>query len=166
MAVATALAGAGATEILAVGGDGAAFASLGLRPIPDEHPGTGPLNGVISALAQASETTVVVAPCDLPALRAEDIECLVNGLTTGGATVAIAHADGRPNPAIAAYRAQALPVLRRAFGAGERALHAALADIDLRIEVELPPQVAIDLDSPDDLHRYHHGNRDPGTTRR
>jgi molybdopterin-guanine dinucleotide biosynthesis protein A len=48
--VARALRGAGADEVVAVGGDEARLSALGLAHLPDDHPGEGPLGGVLTAL--------------------------------------------------------------------------------------------------------------------
>ncbi|HLM64354.1 MAG TPA: molybdenum cofactor guanylyltransferase [Acidimicrobiales bacterium] len=48
--VARALRGAGAGEVVAVGGDAAGLRGLGLAHLPDDHPGDGPLGGVLTAL--------------------------------------------------------------------------------------------------------------------
>jgi molybdopterin-guanine dinucleotide biosynthesis protein A len=48
--VARALQGAGAAEVVAVGGDEAGLSAVGLAHLPDDHPGEGPLGGVLTAL--------------------------------------------------------------------------------------------------------------------
>ena len=60
--VANALQEAGAAELFYVGGE---TAGTGLRCVPDEHPGAGPLGGLITALHRARHDLVVVLACDL-----------------------------------------------------------------------------------------------------
>ena len=45
---------AGASEVFSIGGDVEALADMGFRAVPDEHPGEGPLGGIICALRQAA----------------------------------------------------------------------------------------------------------------
>ena len=45
---------AGASEVFSIGGDADALADMGFRVVPDEHPGEGPLGGIICALRQAA----------------------------------------------------------------------------------------------------------------
>src|SRR6185436_398763 len=67
LSVADALRSAGATRVLAVGGDLVALRGLGLEAIPDQHAGEGPLGGILTALEATDEDVVVVLACDLPA---------------------------------------------------------------------------------------------------
>ncbi len=45
---------AGASEVFSIGGDVDALVDMGFRAVPDEHPGEGPLGGIICALRQAA----------------------------------------------------------------------------------------------------------------
>ena len=45
---------AGASEVFSIGGDADALADMGFSAVPDEHPGEGPLGGIICALRQAA----------------------------------------------------------------------------------------------------------------
>src|SRR5687768_5401850 len=67
---ADALWAAGATEVMAVGGDAQALGRLSLEVVRDLHPGEGPLGGILTALAATDEDVVVVLACDLVAADA------------------------------------------------------------------------------------------------
>ena len=45
---------AGASVVFSIGGDADALADMGFRAVPDDHPGEGPLGGIICALRQAA----------------------------------------------------------------------------------------------------------------
>ena len=45
---------AGASEVFSIGGDADALGDMGFSAVPDEHPGEGPLGGIICALRQAA----------------------------------------------------------------------------------------------------------------
>ena len=125
---------AGAAEVLAVGGDAGALSALGLRPVPDEHPGEGPLGGLLTALDAATTDEVVVLTCDLPDVDGPAVAALLAGLRADPAVdVALPHVDGRDLPLTAAWRAtRARRVLRAAFDAGERAPRRVLDRLTVR----------------------------------
>lgn len=153
---AAALADAGAEgPILGIGGDAPSLARLGLVPLADDHPGQGPLGGVLTALARAHHDVVVVLACDVPAADAGAVRRVVAELAAAPtADVALpVLADGRRQPLHAAWRRSALPALRRAFDEGERAVHRALDDLAVVLVEGLPELALADVDTPDDLRR-------------
>src|SRR5829696_2971921 len=119
-----ALVGAGAREVLAIGGDADRLAALGMTARRDSWPGEGPLGGIIDALAAAAEPVVVVMACDQPAVDADLVRLLVDRIDTYDAAVPVI--DGRAQPLTAAYQRHVLGELRAAFEAGERAPRRAL----------------------------------------
>lgn len=101
-----------------------------LRPladgvIPDQHPGVGPIGGVISALAHTN-SAVFVAAGDMPAIDTPTILALVAAFTSSPAALAIFACDPSPHPALAIYRAESLSFLRDRLARHEHALHSAL----------------------------------------
>ncbi|MEJ7719137.1 MAG: NTP transferase domain-containing protein [Ilumatobacteraceae bacterium] len=59
----------GCDPVFLVGGEVDDLAGLGRPVVADLTPGSGPLGGVLSALAAASGAAVLVAACDLPRWR-------------------------------------------------------------------------------------------------
>jgi molybdenum cofactor guanylyltransferase len=152
---ADALAGAGAAEVFCVGGDLVGLRAAGLDARPDDHPGQGPLGGVITALALATRDLVVVLSCDLPAIDPATVAMLVAALADHpDAEVAAPVVTGRVYPITAAYRRSARPVLVRSFESGERAVRRALAGLVVQPLVDLDATRLEDVDQPSDLHRY------------
>jgi molybdopterin-guanine dinucleotide biosynthesis protein A len=149
--VAAALRAAGATEVLAIGGDLERLPSLGFdRAFPDRHPGEGPLGGVLTALAVAGHDVVVVLACDLSAASAESVVAVLQGL--GDHDVAVAMTDRR-EPLHGAWRAsRCRPVLVEAFERGERAVHRALALLDVGEVTVADPSTLRSVNRPADLH--------------
>ncbi len=83
--VGDALARAGCASVIAYGGDVTELEPLGMPVLPDRHPGSGPLGGVLGVLELFTESElqldgVFVVACDLPALRGEDLGGLVDAL--------------------------------------------------------------------------------------
>lgn len=138
--VAAALRAAGAEDVMTIGG---AFGS-----VPDDHPGAGPLGGVLTALRRATTPVTVVAPCDLLAPDPAAIGALLERL---GAELAAVPAAERPLPI--ALRAAAIEPLAAAFAAGERSLRRAIAGLEVAV-VELDPASVADADTPADLPRH------------
>jgi molybdopterin-guanine dinucleotide biosynthesis protein A len=153
---------AGAREMVVVGGDGEAFARLGLRSVPDRWPGEGPLGGVVTGLAALAPDVeiVVVAACDLVGLTARLVWRLVAALASAREQVsgAVAVADGVAQWHLVALRHATIDHLASQFGAGERSLRRGMSGLVL-VEVAVDPDAICDVDSPRDLYRYASGPR-------
>lgn len=152
--VVTALRGGGCGEVVLVGGDPVELAPLGAEVLADLHPGSGPLGGVLTALAHFERSgydAVAVVACDVPWLESGHVRALVGAFAAASpdAEVAVAH-SGRRQPACAIWRTSLLAQLEQCFDAGGRALHDALAGRRL-VEVELPADALRNVNTPADL---------------
>lgn len=149
--VVRALEAAGSGAVVCVGGDVSRLAVLGLDVLADEHPGGGPLAGIVTGLAWSREPTTIVTPCDLITPEPDSFVRLVSELTTSDADVAVPIVDGRWRSLPAAWRTSCLPEVVAAFAAGERSVH--------RV-VESLPYVAVaagplaDADTPEELEGH------------
>ena len=145
---------AGAVEVLAVGGDADRLAGLGLRPVPDRHPGQGPLGGLVSGLAAVRTPVAVALACDLPAVDAATVRRVLHALVSTGGDVAVPVLDRGREPLAAAWTAGAAQALADAYDGGERSVARALAPLRV-VEVRgLDPVALADADEPGDLARY------------
>jgi molybdopterin-guanine dinucleotide biosynthesis protein A len=156
--VAAALAGAGATEVLAIGGDRDAlrtFADVD-RWVADANPGEGPLDGVIGALRAATTDEVVILACDTPMIDASVPASLLASLRDDAdVAVAVAVVEGREQPLTAAWRrSRSLAILERAFERGERAPRRVFPELRVIHVHGIPVRAVADVDRPDDLDRY------------
>jgi molybdenum cofactor guanylyltransferase len=147
--VAEALEAAGATEVIAVGGDAEGLSALGLQTVPDLHPGEGPLGGILTALATTDADVVLVLACDLPFADPPAIAAVVEAL--GDADVAAPFLDGRHELLHAAFHRRAEAPLAAAFAAGERAPSRAVAGLTVASVSGLDPSALVDADTPADL---------------
>jgi len=151
---------AGATEVLAVGGDAAKLEGLGLQPVPDDHPGDGPLGGIITGLRAAANPVVVVLACDLLFVDAATVRRLARALGDPSGTadqptdVAVPVVGQVPQILAAAWRRGSLDALQRAFDLGIRSPREALSDLRVREVRGVAPRLLLDADSPEDLTRY------------
>lgn len=139
---------AGASAVATVGGDGQRLAVTGSGHVEDEHPGAGPLGGVLTALHWSPTPVVVVLAVDLVDLDAATVRRLVDALD--GADVAVAH-GGRDEPLCSVWRvATCEPALQAAFAIGERAVHRAWAGLDV-VRVMVEPARLTNANMPEDL---------------
>jgi len=139
-----ALRAAGASEVLAVGGDPdrlRAEIDPALRTVADGWPGQGPLGGITTALAAAREPIVVVLACDLPFLSTDHLRMLIAAADAAAAT------RRGPNPLLAAYRRA--PLAERAAGLGPGDPASRLLPPDVAV-VDLGP-ATFNVNRPQDL---------------
>ena len=114
--------------------------------------GGGPVPAVAAALdATGGASVVLVLAVDLPLLTSADLSRLVGDLLAADTPVgAVAAADpsGRPNPLLAAYRAEVLADFDARPGAAARDLLPA----DVMV-VDLGPRATLNVNTPADLER-------------
>jgi len=160
--VAAALRDAGASEVIAVGGDIANLALLtGIdRAVPDRYPGEGPLGGVLTAFEFAHDDVVVILACDTPQVGASTPTALVAGLCSHH-QVAVSYAvvGDRIQPLTAAWRQSlAWRPLQEAFEQGVRAPRSVLGNLTVSEVRSIAPEAVDDVDHPEDLQRYAAGS--------
>ncbi len=136
---------AGCTDVVAVGGDAPGLADAGVDFVADRYPGQGPLGGILTALSYSAPCLVVA--CDLPQLGSVSLIEVV--ATLGSHDSAMARSD-RPEPLCAAWSASAAGPLQRQFDSGERAVHRAIAGLDVAW-VRLPAGELRNVNTPEDL---------------
>jgi molybdopterin-guanine dinucleotide biosynthesis protein A len=146
--VVAAMRDAGADPVVAVGGR--AGAQLGLPTLGDRRPGAGPLAALATVLLWARTGLVVVAPCDLPLLRAHHVRSLIDRAGPALAAVAVPGLGGRPQPSLACWPATAGPALHALVEAGHRTWMDALDVVDWT-PVTVPPEALADADTPAEL---------------
>ena len=144
-----AVADGGADPVVVVGGDRERIEAAGHRYAADQHPGEGPLGGIITALDVVDRDLVVVLACDLIEASPVAVSSLV--AVAGSADVAVPVVDGRGQWLHAVWRRTTLEPLRAAFAAGERAPRRALAGLDVVELLDGSPGWYADADRPTDL---------------
>jgi molybdopterin-guanine dinucleotide biosynthesis protein A len=152
--VADALHGAGADgPVLAIGGDRPALALMGLEPVADDHPGEGPLAGIITALSRAHHEDVVVLACDLPGVDADAVRLVLAALADepDAHVAAAVDGDGRVQPLHAAWRRSTLPRVQEALERGERSVRRMMVDLVVVAVPGVDPLALADVDTPAEL---------------
>ena len=152
--VASALTAAGATTVVAVGGDHERLGAVGLDHEADEHPGEGPLGALVTALHRVgTEAVVAVLGCDLVAPSPPVIAGLAARLDAGDADAVVPLVDGRPQWMHAVWRRRVSGVLTAVFASGERSLFGAVHGLDIDFHGVDAVAPFRDADTPDDLPR-------------
>lgn len=151
--VASALHEAGADGVVAVGGDRAAIAAMGLEVVDDDQPGAGPLGATITALRRWPGQTVAVLACDLLRPSSSAVCSLVRALSQAeeGTIGAVPVVGGRAQWTHMVWRSEALRGLSDAWDGGVRSLHEAAARLALIEVLSLDPDALSDVDEPEDL---------------
>jgi molybdopterin-guanine dinucleotide biosynthesis protein A len=151
--VASALRTAGASSVLAVGGDLARLRAAGLVAVVDPHQGEGPLGGLLTALEVAGGQALVVVATDLAWLTDATVRALVLGLAADPTADVAAAVGGRREPLCAAWRPErCVAAVRGAFAAGERAVHRVMAGLAV-VDVAVAPHSVRNANHPDDLRQ-------------
>lgn len=147
----------GCEPVLTVGGDGPALEARGLRPVPDAHPGQGPLGGILTALATAPlDRDVFIVAVDVPGLDPAAIARVIDALAADPTADVALPLDqtGRRHHLHAAWAPGARDPLAAAFARGERAVRRAIEGLRV-VDVEVGEEVSLlDVDTPADLARW------------
>lgn len=162
--VGASIAAAGATRVVAIGGELDWQDSVGLDVVPDRWPGIGPLGGIATALQWAAESDpaslVIVVACDQPNVLPDTIKALATGLTSAspevGAIALVTH-DGYLHPFPSVWRATSVSILEDLVAAGERRAATGFVAVGGSQITGQAAEVA-DLDTPADLTQWHIDN--------
>ncbi|HET8789833.1 MAG TPA: molybdenum cofactor guanylyltransferase MobA [Modicisalibacter sp.] len=131
-----------------------AYRELGARVVEDREGGfQGPLMGIWSGLAVASTPWVIVVPCDTPALPADLVVRLRDGLrnVSGEGDIAVAHDGERAHPVVALIRRSLVDDLGEALAGGERKIDRWYArHACCHVDFSDQPDAFANLNSPED----------------
>ena len=96
------------------------YAALGLRVVPDDRAGLGPLGGIATALRISSSEWNLVVGCDLPYLTGEWLDWLIARARASPADAVVPESARGLEPLCAIYRARCAPTLAAALARGVR----------------------------------------------
>ena len=106
------------TDVLVTTNSPEAFDFLGVRLVPDDHPGAGALAGLHTALRAARAARVLVLACDLPFVCVPLLEHLLQVAPEADAVLPRWH--GELEPLHAVYRRTCLGPIEQALAAGQQ----------------------------------------------
>ncbi len=98
-------------EVMIVAPSSPPFQSLGVRVVPDELPGKGPLGGLYSGLRASTKQWVFCCACDMPFLNKNLIAALT--AQANQADAVICRWEGRLQPLHGLYARTCLPTIRK-----------------------------------------------------
>ena len=114
------------------------YAPLGLRVVPDDQPGLGPLGGLATALRISESEWNLVVGCDLPYLLSGWLDCLLARAVASPGDAVVPESARGLEPLCAVYRARCARTISAAISRGERKVTDAISA--LRIEKVLPAE--------------------------
>lgn len=128
----------------------------GVRVLQDEVAYQGPLGGLVTALRAAEDDWVLAVAADMPWLRPDVVRLLWDA--RDGAQVVMPVGDKGPEPLLALYHRDCLPIAERVLESGRRRLVAMLSSVRV-VEVplaalrEADPELVslVNVNTPEDL---------------
>lgn len=123
-------------ELLLSTNDGARYAFLRIKTVPDREPGQGPLMGIASALNVSGHERNFVVACDIPEVPLPLVWRLLEELGDADCAVPVTEGGGY-EPLFAVYRKRLAPLIDELLANGERkaaALFACCAAREVPIE--------------------------------
>ena len=146
----------GASELFISGRTDGPYAGCGVPIIADLTPGAGPLAALEAVLPRITNTHAVVLAIDLPSMRADFLQALVNTALANNCSV-IPENEGRFEPLAAVYTPRLLPLVIECLQSSDYSMQSLLrrsVNHGLAIAHPLRPEervLFLNLNSPEDL---------------
>jgi len=103
------------------------YQDLGIRILPDSHPGGGPLAAIHTALSDSRADWNLIVACDMPLISASFLQSLLDAAESSGADCLIPSGpSGRLEPLCAVYHARCAAAIGEALDRGVRKITGAL----------------------------------------
>lgn len=133
-------------DIILVTNDSEQYEFLGLKMVPDQYPGMGPLAGVHAGLLASDCDVNVIVACDMPFVSAELAEALVD--SRGDYDAVIPVINGKQHPLFAVFHKKAAAEALACIGAGRLRMKHLLDQLNVRYvtETELQSYSQLDLE--------------------
>jgi molybdopterin-guanine dinucleotide biosynthesis protein A len=147
---------AGITEVVISANDPSAYAEMKAPIVADRHADIGPLGGIEAVLSNLAPLCdcVLLLPCDLPNITADEILRLVRAFEESPGRVVFAHTAEGDHPLCAIVPATVLPSVSAAIAAGEYGVGRLWRSLDA-IPVEIDDESRmLNLNSPDDVRLW------------
>ena len=150
------LAAAGMNDVVLSANDPQPYAEFGLPIVADVHADIGPMGGIQSVLTKLAPffDYVLLLPCDLPNVAANDILKLVRACTAAPTRIVLAHTADGDQPLCAVVETAVLAEVNAAIAAGEYGVDRLWRSLGARlVEIEDDSRM-INLNTPDDLRAW------------
>ena len=149
------------SELLISGPANGAYAGCGVRILPDQPAGMGPLGGIVTALSQAAFDRVVVLAVDMPNMQSPFLRGLLEEAFALGQGI-FPRQNGRFEPLAAVYGKDLLDLALSQLATGEASLQRFLercvvsGRAKARELIGSEPALYANLNSPTDLQLHLH----------
>lgn len=124
----------------------------GMRVIPDEFPGFGPLGGIATALSDSPADWTLITACDMPELTREWLSALLE--RAAGQVLVPRTADGQIHPLSAVWHKSSAPHVRATVLSGVHTVKEALLALDCRWADVEDGVVLSNVNTPQDWARF------------
>ncbi len=150
------IAAAGIAEVVISANDFVPYVELNPPAIADRHTGIGPLGGIEAVLAELALRCdcVLLLPCDLPNITAQEILRLVRSYEEAPGRVAVAHTTEDDHPLCAVVPVTVLGDVRAAIAAGSYGVGRLWRSLGARRVEIADDSRMINLNTPDDLRAW------------
>jgi len=139
------------SQIFLITNSPAEYASLALHTLPDHYPGSGPLAGIHAGLHHSPHEWNFFLACDFPSLQSSVIKEIL--AAPRAALVILPETSEGLQPLCALWSKAALPAVETALQKQERRVHSVLAKLPLQVISPAAPQMLLNLNTPQDLHK-------------
>ena len=145
------------------------YSHLGVPLIGDTVKDAGPMGGIVSVFEATGAQELFVAACDMPFIKAEVVQYILDNRDKEGTKATVAVMDGRPQPLLAVYTSSLLGGIRERLATGRRSLTAMLEDMGAKMleEKELrridPEGISFaNVNTPEDYEKIVSRASEPG----
>lgn len=115
-----------------IGNNAEDFRGYDIPVFPDHIPDSGPLVGIYSALVRSQTEYTFCCACDMPFIRREVLDELVDLADSGGWDVILPDHDEKLHPLFAFYGRNCVPVLERLIEKQDLKMHRFLEHVSVR----------------------------------
>jgi len=137
-------------------GDPAQLGHLGLTAVPDQLPGCGPAGGIYTALAMTNTHWNLIVGCDMPALARDILIALVSRASAAPLAInciAVAGANGEPEPLCAVYHRRCLAAVARAIGENRLKMKDLVTELGTEL-MPVDPAAVANVNTPDEWMEF------------
>ncbi len=106
---------------------------LGVPLIGDTIKGAGPMGGIVSVFEATGVDELFVAACDMPFIKAEIVQYILDNRDREGGRATVCIMNGRPQPLLAVYTRALLDGMKERLAMGRNSLMWAVEEMEAKL---------------------------------